>query len=96
MSRSQVCDLIPLGKTLHFFIPMFIMIFCLHKGMNFKNIFIGIFILGISKEIYDLTTIDSNILDSCRDMALDMAYPTLVLLVKIIKTFHLAPVFKRP
>lgn len=87
ISHYHIGDVLPLGKTLHLILPIFITLFLSHKGMSFRHIILWVFILGASKELYDLTAINSHIADSCYDMVLDMAYPTLVLFVKILKSF---------
>ena len=82
ISNCMIFGLIPLGKTLHVFLPMLITIVMTKMGIKFKQILVFIFLLCVLKELYDLTAINSDIYDSVKDLILDMIYPLFVISVQ--------------
>ncbi|MBC7713361.1 MAG: hypothetical protein H7177_08480 [Rhizobacter sp.] len=85
ISNYRIGEFFFLGKLLHFFIPMLLTIILAKRGVKFSTIFAIIFLIGLSKEIYDLTAINSSIFDSVQDLILDVSYPLLYKCITSLK-----------
>ena len=75
ISNYQISEFIYLGKVLHFFIPMMITLVLKKKSIRFNHIIGIVFIIGLGKELYDLSAINSSVFSSIQDIVLDLSYP---------------------
>jgi hypothetical protein len=80
ISHYRILGFIPLGMLLHIGISTAITIILLKRGMKFRNVFIIVFLVGLSKEILDCFVLNNTMKKHILDMCYDMAYPTFLYL----------------
>src|SRR3989338_3376180 len=85
ISAYQIFGLIPLDKTLHFFIGMLITILMRLCNQNMKRVLGVLLVIVITKEIIDLNTLQSSILETFWDALVTFIYPVIILIVIEIK-----------
>lgn len=86
ISKYQIFGFIPLNATLHVLLSTLITIFLIKKGVKPINAFITIFLLGLTKELFDSQALGNTWQKHIRDMALNLIFPSLVLLVSYVKS----------
>ena len=85
ISAYQIFGLIPLDKTLHLFIGMLITILMRLFNQNMKRVLGVLLVIVITKEIIDLNTLQSSILETFWDALVTFIYPVIILIVIEIK-----------
>lgn len=86
ISKYQILGFIPLNATLHILISILITILLLKKGVKPLNAFIFIFLLGLTKELFDSQALGNTWQKHIRDMCLNLIFPSMVLFVSYIKS----------
>ncbi len=76
ISKYVIFGFIPLGMILHISISALITIILLKRGMKFRNVYIIVFAIGLSKEILDTFVLNNTMKKHILDMCYDMSYPT--------------------
>lgn len=85
ISKYQIFGFIPLNATLHVLLSTLITIFLIKKGVKPINAFITIFLLGLTKELFDSQALGNTWQKHIRDMALNLIFPSLILITAYIK-----------
>ncbi len=85
ISHYKILDFIPLDSTLHFVIGAAVTIFMLRRGWALWKVFLIVLAMGISKELYDLTSRFARIEDSLFDVSITISYCVIVALIRRIK-----------
>lgn len=85
ISKYQIFGIIPLNATLHLLISAIITITLIKKGVKALNVFILIFLLGLTKEIFDSQALGNTMEKHIRDMGLNLVFPLIFLAISLIK-----------
>lgn len=78
ISKYVIFGFIPLGMILHISISALITIILLKRGVKFRNVYIIVFFIGLSKEILDTFVLNNTMKKHILDMCYDMSYPTFI------------------
>lgn len=85
VSVYRILGFIPLGMLLHISISTIITILLLKRGMKFKHVCLIVFLIGLSKEIFDSFVLNDRPIKHLYDMTYDMSYPIFLYLSEKIK-----------
>lgn len=85
ISAYRILGFIPLGMPLHIGISALITILLLKRGMKLNQVFILVFMIGLSKEILDSFVINNTMKKHILDMCYDMSFPTLLVMLEATK-----------
>ena len=89
ISSTSILGVFPLDSILHFVIGALITIYCLKFKIKFIYGAVIILIVGLTKEVYDSSTIGSTMNEHFIDMFATFLYPFLLGVVRLIKNRRL-------
>ncbi len=85
ISNAKIVGIIPLDIVLHLSVSYLLMVLLILKKVPFRFAYLSVFILSISKEIFDSFSLTNELEENLKDLTISMILPTVLLIVWKIK-----------
>lgn len=81
ISNTKIAGEIPLDIVMHLFVAYIIMFTLLKLKVNHAKAYLIVFVLSISKEVFDSFSLTNTLLENFKDLAISMILPTILVLI---------------